>query len=115
MTSDMFARVSIYQLDEGRASDALAAFLPAIDRLRDKEGFVDGYFLVETDGVQGVTLTFWESLDTMERSHVTAARARSEAAAEAGANVISTHEYEVGLYAGPTRSRSDLLGAGKTT
>ena len=38
----------------------------------DLEGFVDGYFLVERDGVQGVTLTFWESLDTMERSRVTA-------------------------------------------
>ena len=108
----MFARVSIYELEEWRASEAMAAFSPAIERLRDLEGFVDGYFLVERDGVQGVTLTFWESLDTMERSRVTAARARSEAAEEAGANVISTHEYEVGLYAGPTRSRSDLLGAG---
>ena len=109
----MFARVSVYELVEGRASEALAAFSPAIDRLRDLEGFVDGYFLVERDGVQGVTLSFWESLDTMERSRVTAARSRSEAAEEAGANVVSTHEYEVGLYAGPTRSRSDLLGAGK--
>ena len=111
----MFARVSIYELEEGRASEALAAFSPAIDRLRDMEGFVDGYFLVERDGAQGVTLTFGESLDTMERSRVTAARARSEAAGEAGANVISTNEYEVGLYAGPSRSRSDLLGAGNTT
>ena len=110
----MFARVSIYDLEEGRASEAMAAFSPAIERLRDLEGFVDGYFLVERDGVQGVTLTFWESLDTMERSRVTAARARSEAAEEAGANVTSTHEYEVGLYAGPTRSRSDLLGAETT-
>ena len=106
----MFARVSVYELEEGRASEVLAAFSPAIERLRDLEGFVDGYFLVERDGVQGVTL-FWESLDAMERSRVTAARARSEAAEEAGANVISTYEYEVGLYAGPTRSRSDLLGA----
>jgi heme-degrading monooxygenase HmoA len=110
----MFARVSVYELQEGRASEALAAFSPAIERLRDLDGFVDAYFLVERDGVQGVTMTFWESLDTMERSRITAARARSAAAEEAGANVVSTHEYEVGLYSGPNRSRSDLLGARNT-
>ena len=64
----MFARVSIYEVEEGRASEALAAFSPAIDRLRDLEGFVDGYFLVENDGIQGLPPSFWESLAARARS-----------------------------------------------
>jgi hypothetical protein len=37
----------------------------------------------------------------MERSTVTASRARTDAAREAGATVVSTCEYEVGAYVGP--------------
>ena len=44
----------------------------------------------------------------MERSHVTASRARSEAAHSAGATVTSTYEYEVGLHVGSAMAgRSD--------
>ena len=73
----MFARVSTYELEQGRASEALEAFEPAIENIRGLDGFVDGFFLVERDGLQAVTVTLWESLDAMERSHVTASRARS--------------------------------------
>ena len=97
----MFARVSTYEfLEQGRASEAQQAFEPAIERIRGLEGFVDGYFLVEREGGQAVTVTIWESLDTMERSRVAASRARTEAAHEAGATVTSSLEYEVGLRVG---------------
>ena len=100
----MFARVSTYELDQGRASEVIGAFAPAIEQLRGHDGFVDGLFLVERDGLQGVTVTLWETLDAMERSSVSAARARSEAAHEAGATVTSTYEYEVGVHAGSALS-----------
>ena len=96
----MFARVSTYELEEGRASEAMAAFEPAIDGIRQLDGFVEGFFLVERDGLKAMTVTLWESLDAMERSSIAATRVRSEAAAGAGATVTSSYEYEVGLHTG---------------
>ncbi len=91
----MFARITTYDLDEGRASEAVGAFEPAIEHIRHLDGFVDGYFLVERDGVRAATVTLWDSLGTMERSRVAASSARTEAANQAGATVTTTYEYEV--------------------
>jgi heme-degrading monooxygenase HmoA len=96
----MFARVTTYELAEGRASEAIAVFEPAVDRIKELDGFVDGYFLVERDGLHAITMTLWESVDTMERSRVTASRTRSEAAQEVGAEVMSTYELEVAVSLG---------------
>jgi heme-degrading monooxygenase HmoA len=95
----MFARVTTYELEEGRASESIEAFEPAIDRVRELDGFVDAMFLVERDGRHAVTLTLWESLDALERSRVTASSARNEAAREVAAEVTSTYELEVGIRA----------------
>jgi heme-degrading monooxygenase HmoA len=96
----MFARVTTYELAEGRASESITAFEPAIDRVRALDGLVDAYFLVERDGRHAITMTVWESLDAMERSRVSASNMRSEAAADAGAAVTSTYELEVGIHVG---------------
>jgi heme-degrading monooxygenase HmoA len=96
----MFARMTTYELAEGRASESIAAFEPAIDQIRTLDGLVDAYFLVERDGRHAVTLTFWETLDAMERSRVAATTARTEAAHEIEADVTSTYEFEVGIHAG---------------
>ena len=37
----MFARVTTYELAEGRASESIDAFQPAIDSVREIEGLVD--------------------------------------------------------------------------
>ena len=37
----MFARVTTYELEVDRASESIDAFPPAIDRVRDLDGFVD--------------------------------------------------------------------------
>jgi heme-degrading monooxygenase HmoA len=94
----MFARVSTYELDEGRASEATTSFAPAMDGMGGLDGFVDGLVLVERDGLHAMTVTLWESVDAMERSRITATRLRTEAAHEAGATVVSSNEYEVGLH-----------------
>ena len=96
----MFARLSTYDLTEGRASEAATVFESAIEDIRELEGFVDGYFLVERDGARAATMTVWESLDALERSRVSASRARTEAAHQVDASVTSTYEYEVSLHAG---------------
>ena len=96
----MFARVTTYELAEGRASEAVAVFEPAVGRLKELDGFLDGYFLVERDGLHAITMTLWESVDTMERSRVTASRVRADAAHEVDAAVTSTYELEVGVHLG---------------
>jgi heme-degrading monooxygenase HmoA len=103
----MFARVTTYELAEGRASESITAFEPAMQHVRTHDGLVDAYFLVERDGRAAITMTLWESLHAMERSRVAASSARSEAAAEAGATVMSTYELEVGIHVGDA---APLLG-----
>jgi heme-degrading monooxygenase HmoA len=108
----MFARVTTYELAEGRASESIAAFEPAIDQIRTVDGLVDAYFLVERDGLHAVSLTLWETLDAMERSRVAASTARNEAANAVGADVISTYELEVGIHAGRSAHGEALDRAG---
>jgi heme-degrading monooxygenase HmoA len=105
----VFARVTTYELEEGRASESIAAFAPAIDGIRSLEGLVDAYFLVERDGGRAVSMTVWDSVETMERGSMAATRARTEAAQAAGADVTSTYEYEVSVHtaaASPERAVS---------
>ncbi len=104
----MFARVTTYELAEGRASESIEAFEPAIESVRELEGLVDAYFMVERDGRHALTMTLWESLDAMERSRVAASRARTEAASHVAAEVTSTYELEVGIHAGA----ADRLASG---
>ena len=111
----MFARVTTYELAEGRASESIAVFEPAVDRISELDGFVDGWFLVERDGLHAVTMTLWESLDAMERSRVTAAHARTEAARDVGAEVTSTYELEVGIRIGAASDRAAIIGETSST
>lgn len=106
----MFARVTTYELEDGRASESIEAFEPAIDRMRDLEGFVDAYFLVERDGRHAVSLTLWETLDAMERSRVRASSARMQATQDAAAEVTSTYELEVGIHAGAPKAAGAARG-----
>ena len=50
----MFARVTTYELAEGRASESISVFEPAVDSVSELDGFVDGWFLVERDGLHAV-------------------------------------------------------------
>ena len=109
----MFARVTTYELEVGRASESIDLFQPAIDRVRDLDGFVDAFFLVERDGRHAISMTLWETLETMERSRVAASSARTEAASDAGAEVTSTYELEVGIRAGSADSGAALLLGGR--
>ena len=105
----MFARVTTYELGDGPAAEAIEAFEPAIEAVRDLDGFVDAFFFVERDGRHALTITLWKNVDTMERGRIVASRARTDAAREAGADVLSTYELEVALRAGVTPAETALL------
>ena len=105
----MFARITTYELENGRASESIDVFRPAIDHIRALDGLVDAYFLVERDGRRAVSMTLWESLDAMERSRVAASSARTEAARAAGAEVTSTVELEVAIRAGGAPAETAAL------
>jgi heme-degrading monooxygenase HmoA len=109
----MFARVTTYELVEGRASESIEAFRPAIDQVRVLDGLVDAFFMVERDGSHAITMTLWESLDALERSRVAAASARTEAAGVVAAEVTSTYEFEVGVRAGAADEM--FLGGSRAT
>ena len=106
----MFARLTTYELDEGRASESIAAFEPAIEHIRGLDGFAEAYFMVEKDGRHAVTMTLWESLDAMQRSRVAASSARTDAAQAAGAEVTSTYEFEVAIHTAAERDSFDRAG-----
>jgi hypothetical protein len=93
----LFARLTSYELVLGRVADSIRAFEPAIERIRILDGLVDALYLIERDGRRAMTMTFWDSVEAMERSRVAAATARTDAAREAGAEVTSTYEFEIGI------------------
>ena len=96
----MFARVSTYELEHGRASEAMTAFEPAIDGIRQLEGFVEGFFLVERDRAQRDDR---DVVGVIRRDG--AEPDRREPRAERGSQRGGSHgdgvvEFEVGLHTG---------------
>jgi heme-degrading monooxygenase HmoA len=75
----MFARVARYRYPEERIDEAVDAFRTASEGLRELEGNVGGYLLVDRDNSTALTVTFWESRLALEASEVQASRLRNEA------------------------------------
>ena len=109
----MFARVTTYELEADRATEAVDAFAPAIESIKALDGLVDAYFLVECGGDRALSMTIWESQDAMERSRVAASRARIEAAGAVDVEVLSTYEFAVGIHGdGSAVQEQEALGRG---
>ena len=107
----MFARVTTYELEEGRAAESITAFEPAIERIRTLDGLVEAYFLVERDGrsrdhddALGVARTRWSGAGWQRRAP------RIDAAREAGAEIASTYELEVGVHTSLQAPETALSG-----
>lgn len=96
----MFARVTTYDLPEESTADPAVAFREAIERIRALDGLAEALLLVGREEGRAITVTFWESVDAMERSRVAASRARTDAAVALGAEVASTCEYELAIRTG---------------
>ena len=111
----MFARVSTYELPQGRDAEVVDAFRAAIADIEGLSGLLDAYMLISEDGASAVTVTLWDTHDTMAASRVRASRARGAAAEAAGIAVQSTIEYRVAVQSGrpaaPTASTLSPVGA----
>jgi heme-degrading monooxygenase HmoA len=94
----MFARVSTYQgspqqIDEG-LDHARQNILP---RVRAVDGFEGVYYLVDRQSGRALSITLWESEETMRASEEEANRLRGESAEAAGATVEGVERYEVAI------------------
>ena len=81
----MFARVSAYDIPDGRANEATMSLAEALDRIAAARGFAHAYFLISRESNRGVAVTFWEDHDAMTASRVTATRLRGDASTPSAA------------------------------
>ncbi len=93
----MFARVARYQIPEESLDDAVEGFRVAVEQLRDIQGNVGGYLLVDRDNCTALTVTFWENRGAMESSEVQASRLRSQAVSPHGGEIQAVDRCEVAL------------------
>ena len=93
----MHARVSTYK---GEADDLVKGFDSVTAALEEVDGFEKAYFLVDREGGNGISITFWESEDALNASVERANQMREEATDQAGASIESVDHYEVALTIG---------------
>lgn len=89
----MHARVSTY---EGDAEPLREGFESTTDSLKQLDGFERAYLLIGDSGKQ-MSITIWESRDTLEASVEAAKRLREDATQPSGAAITSVESYEVAL------------------
>jgi heme-degrading monooxygenase HmoA len=94
----MFARVSTYQGDPGQIDQGLAYDLENIlPKVKQIDGFEGLYYLVDRESGKSLSITLWESEQTMRASEEEANRLRTESAQSASATVEDVQRYEVAL------------------
>lgn len=93
----MFARVARYRYPEERLDDAVDAFRAASEGLRELEGNVGGYFLVDRDNSTALTVTFWANRQAMDASEVRASHLRNEAINAVEGEVEAVDRCEVAV------------------
>jgi heme-degrading monooxygenase HmoA len=91
----LFARVSTYEVPPDQAREATQSFEQALGQIRGLKGLAAAYLLVNSESGRVLTMTLWDSAATMEASHVTASRLRTEAVRTVDGSVLSIEEYEV--------------------
>lgn len=93
----MLARVSIYELAEGREDEAAERFGEAFAQIADLSGLVEAFFLVSREGNRAIGVTLWTDAQQMAASRVTGSRLRTEAARAVDAAVLSVDEFDVAV------------------
>ena len=94
----MFARVSVYEIADGRMDDAVKSFGSAFEEIRKLDGFSDAFFLVSNEDDRATTMTLWTSRGALEASRTAGSRLRTAAARSVDGAVVSAQEYEVALH-----------------
>lgn len=93
----MFARVSIYDIPDDRADEAVASFTEALNTIAASRGLAEAVFLVSREGNRGLAMTVWNDRETMSASNVAASRLRADAIRAAGGNIVMVDEYEIAV------------------
>ena len=94
----MFARVSTYEVPPHQAREAEESFEQALGQIRALKGLEAAYLLINPETGKVLTMTLWDSAATMEASHVTASRLRTDAVRTVDGSVLSIDEYEVAAH-----------------
>jgi heme-degrading monooxygenase HmoA len=93
--TQMFARVSTYQVPEAEIDAAIEGFDRA--KLDQFDGVLGAYVLADRGGGRLVSITLWESEAALEASAAAAKRIRSETMEQASGAVADVDVYEVVL------------------
>jgi hypothetical protein len=93
----MQARLSHYTVDPERMDEAIRGFEQAAEGLREIEGNVGGYLLVDREQGKLITLTFWQNQAALTGSEVRAASLRRRAVHGVEGTVEAVYCYEVPL------------------
>jgi heme-degrading monooxygenase HmoA len=92
----MHARVSFYQLPAGRDVDAaVSGFDQSTDDVQQLDGHQGLMLLVDRDSGKAITLTLWDSEDTLRSSSEQANALRERAAGAGGLTIEAVEHYEV--------------------
>ncbi len=94
----MFARVTRYHADED-TDQLLGGFQETIGALQIVTGFSHGYFMVDPQTSEAVSMTVWESEEAMSASTESAEERRRQRTESGHASVVSVDTYEIGLIA----------------
>jgi heme-degrading monooxygenase HmoA len=86
------ARVSSY---EGDVDRLVEGFRRQADLVRRLDGFARAYLLVDRAGGRALTVTLWDSEETLDASASRAAHLREEASEAAKATIGSVDSYEL--------------------
>ena len=93
----MHARVSHYDVAGGRADDAIKALEDARDAIQQMQGFQRAMLLVDRGGGKAITITFWDSEDSLRATAEQANQVRQQAADTGGLSVRAVDAYEVAM------------------
>ena len=90
----MHARVSFY---EGGSEDAIRGFEQVAGQIREMEGNQGAMLLVDRGNWKAITITLWDSEDTMQRSAEQAKAMRDQVVSQAGLTAGELQNYEVAV------------------
>jgi heme-degrading monooxygenase HmoA len=94
----MFARVSTYRAED--AARLVDGFEHVTDPLAQMAGFAGAYFLVDRSGGRAMSMTLWDSEETLDAGVEKANELRRTATEEGSASIESVDHYEVALTVG---------------
>jgi heme-degrading monooxygenase HmoA len=90
----MWARVSTYQLPSDDVEGGLQSFNRALGDLKEP-GLERAELLVDRTAARALTITVWDSEDSLRTSVAAADRLRNSAADAAGVTILDVSHYEI--------------------